>query len=74
MGAETCATTHHYKALFNPVIKACGQFMLFLNEGNVYRREIMSFKEENIYIFIYFIRCNRMLKYNITGMFTFSPW
>jgi hypothetical protein len=32
------------------VIKACGQFLVFLYEGNVYPRKIISFNEEIVYI------------------------
>jgi hypothetical protein len=40
----------HNKSLFNPVIKACGQFVVFLYEGNVYPGKITYFNEENVYI------------------------
>jgi hypothetical protein len=43
-------TLHHNKSLFNPVIKACGQFVAFLYEGNVYLGIILNFNEENCYI------------------------
>jgi hypothetical protein len=43
---KLCSTTKSY----NPVIKACGQFVVFLYEGNVYPGEIISLDEGNIYI------------------------
>jgi hypothetical protein len=39
MGLGICDKTEDYKPLFNPVIKTCDQFMVFLNEGNVYPRK-----------------------------------
>jgi hypothetical protein len=42
---------HHNKRLFIPVILACGQFVVYLYEGNVYLGQIIiSFNEENVYI------------------------
>jgi hypothetical protein len=32
------------------MINACGQFLEFLYEGNVYPGNIISFNEENVYI------------------------
>jgi hypothetical protein len=33
------------------VIKACGQFVVFLYEGNIYPGKIISFNEKNVYMF-----------------------
>jgi hypothetical protein len=43
-------TLHHSKSLFNSVFKACGQFVVFLYEGNVCPGKIISFNEKNINI------------------------
>lgn len=34
----------------NPALKACGQFVVILCEGNVYPGQTTSFNEEKIYI------------------------
>jgi hypothetical protein len=47
---KLCSKTHHYRSLFNPLTKACGQFVVSLYEGNVYLGKIINFKAENIYI------------------------
>jgi hypothetical protein len=44
-------TLHQNKSLFKSAIKAYGQFVMFLYEGNVYSEKIISFNEENVYIF-----------------------
>jgi hypothetical protein len=44
-------TSHHNGSLFNPAIEACGEFVVFLYEGNVCPGKIISFNEKNIYIF-----------------------
>jgi hypothetical protein len=49
--AKRCTKTHHNKRPFDPVIKACFQFVVFVYEGNVYTGKIINFKAENIYIF-----------------------
>jgi hypothetical protein len=43
-------TLHHNRIPFNPVIKACGQFVVFLYEVNIYPAIIISFNDENVYI------------------------
>jgi hypothetical protein len=47
---ETLPHNTPYKNLFNPVIKSCGQFVVFLYKGNVYLVKIINFKVEHIYI------------------------
>jgi hypothetical protein len=39
------------KKTANPVIKACGQFVVFPYEGNIYPGKIISSNEEHVYIF-----------------------
>jgi hypothetical protein len=41
---------HHNGDLFNPVIKDCDQFVVFLYEGNVHPGKIIRFNEEHVYI------------------------
>jgi hypothetical protein len=43
-------TLHHNRSLFNVVIKACGQFVVFLYEGNAYPGQKISFNKENVCI------------------------
>jgi hypothetical protein len=44
---ELCTTVRAY---LNAVFKACGQFVVFLYEGNVYPGKIIRFNEENVHI------------------------
>jgi hypothetical protein len=56
VGRELCTTTHHYKSLFNSVIIAYGQFMVFQYERNLYAGKTIIFKEENVYISV-MVKC-----------------
>jgi hypothetical protein len=44
-------TLHHNKSLFYPTIKTCGQFVVFLHEGNVHPGKVISFNGENVHNF-----------------------
>jgi hypothetical protein len=43
-------TLHSSKSLFNSVVKAHGQFVMFLYEGIIYPGKIIGYNEGNVYI------------------------